>query len=57
VFAQGSDGGLMMMMGSDSAAVHRKLIVTLAARYKLPAVYSFRGFVVVGGLMSYASRA
>ena len=35
------------------AVVHRDLIVTLAARHKLPAVYSFRFFVAAGGLISY----
>jgi hypothetical protein len=35
------------------AAVHRDLIVTLAARYKLPAVYYARYFAVGGGLISY----
>ena len=33
--------------------VHRELIVTLAARHKLPAVYSDRFFVTAGGLISY----
>jgi putative ABC transport system substrate-binding protein len=33
---------------------HRELIVTLAARHKLPAVYSDRVFVTGGGLISYA---
>jgi putative ABC transport system substrate-binding protein len=33
--------------------VHRELIVTLAARNMLPAVYAFRFFAVDGGLMSY----
>ena len=35
------------------AIVHRDLIITLAARHKLPAVYSFRFFVTAGGLISY----
>ena len=33
--------------------VHRDLIIALAARHRLPAVYSFRFFVAAGGLMSY----
>ena len=33
--------------------VHRDLIITLAARHKLPAVYSHRYFVTAGGLISY----
>jgi putative ABC transport system substrate-binding protein len=35
------------------ATLHRNLITTLAARYKLPAVYYDREFVVAGGLISY----
>jgi putative ABC transport system substrate-binding protein len=34
---------------------HPEVITTLAARYKLPAVYPWRYFVTVGGLMSYGS--
>jgi putative ABC transport system substrate-binding protein len=36
------------------ANVQRELIATLAARHKLPAVYSARAFVAAGGLISYA---
>jgi putative ABC transport system substrate-binding protein len=32
---------------------HRNLVITLAARYRLPTVYSYRSFVLEGGLMSY----
>ena len=46
-------GGLLLPP-DDTTIVHRKLVVTLAARHRLPAVYSFRSFVVDGGLMSYA---
>jgi putative ABC transport system substrate-binding protein len=35
------------------STVHRDLIITLAARYKLPAVYVERYFVGAGGLISY----
>jgi putative tryptophan/tyrosine transport system substrate-binding protein len=39
--------------GSALAQLHRNLIITLAARHKLPAVYFERFFVTVGGLISY----
>jgi len=51
-FAQVPDGGLINA-GAPSAVVHRGLVTTLAARYRLPAVYSSRYFVTVGGLISY----
>jgi putative tryptophan/tyrosine transport system substrate-binding protein len=51
-FAQGPNGGLIVT-GSTLAAIHRDLIVTLAARHKLPAVYFGRHFVTADGLMSY----
>jgi putative ABC transport system substrate-binding protein len=35
------------------AAVHRKLIIALAARHRLPAVYPYRYFAASGGLLSY----
>jgi putative tryptophan/tyrosine transport system substrate-binding protein len=38
---------------SALAVVHRDLIITLAARHKLPAVYYERNFVADGGLISY----
>jgi len=38
---------------SPLSAVHRDLIITLAARYKLPAVYLTRVYVAAGGLISY----
>ena len=41
------------MTGSPLAIVHRDLIVALAARHRLPAVYSDRFFVAGGGLISY----
>ena len=41
------------MTASALATRHRDLIVTLAARHKLPAVYSERSFVTGGGLISY----
>ena len=51
-FARSSSGGLIVP-GSALAVVHRKMIVTLAARYKMPAVYFNRTPVADGGLMSY----
>jgi len=52
VFARSPYGGLIVT-ASGLAAVHRDLIITLAARHKLPAVYARRLFVVEGGLMCY----
>jgi ABC-type uncharacterized transport system substrate-binding protein len=51
-FARSSNGGLIVT-GSALAVVHRNLIITLAARHKLPAVYFERNFVASGGLISY----
>jgi putative ABC transport system substrate-binding protein len=51
-FARSPNGGLILT-GSALAVVHRGLIIALAARYKLPAVYYRRYFVNVGGLISY----
>ena len=51
-FARGSNGGLVVT-SSGLALVHRALIIMLAARHKLPAVYSNRFSVTDGGLISY----
>jgi putative ABC transport system substrate-binding protein len=51
-FARPSNGGLIVT-ASNLAELHRELIVTLAARHKLPAVYSERSFVAAGGLICY----
>jgi putative tryptophan/tyrosine transport system substrate-binding protein len=51
-FAQSANGGLVVT-GSSGALFHRGLIVALAARHRLPAVYSARYFVTDGGLISY----
>ena len=50
--SHGSKGGLIVTAGGFSVN-HPNLIVALAARYKLPAVYPFRFFVNAGGLLSY----
>jgi putative tryptophan/tyrosine transport system substrate-binding protein len=54
-FARFSNGGLIVT-GSALAVVHRDLIVKLAAKHKLPAVYPNRDFVTGGGLISYGSN-
>ena len=51
-FARSPNGGLIVTAGA-AATLHRDLIITLAARHKLPAVYSERSFVAAGGLISY----
>ena len=53
-FAQGSNGGLVVT-GSAAAAAHRDLIVTLAARHRLPAVYNARLYGERGGLVCYGA--
>ena len=51
-FAHSPNGGLIVP-ASALATRHRDLIITLAARHKLPALYFDRAFVAAGGLMSY----
>jgi putative tryptophan/tyrosine transport system substrate-binding protein len=53
-FARSGRGGLIVT-ASASTLVRRDLIVALAARHKLPAVYNFRLFVAAGGLISYGA--
>jgi putative ABC transport system substrate-binding protein len=51
-FARSPNGGLILT-ASALSIVHRELIIALAARYKLPAVYPRRYFATSGGLISY----
>ena len=51
-FAKASNGG-MIVTGSARAVINRDLIIALAARHKLPAIYYERYFVAAGGLISY----
>ena len=53
-FARSPNGGLMVVTSTFSAP-HRELIVALAARHRLPAVYYERSFVAAGGLISYGN--
>jgi putative tryptophan/tyrosine transport system substrate-binding protein len=51
-FARSANGGIIVT-GSALVAVHRHLIIALAARHQLPAVYVERNFAAAGGLISY----
>ena len=53
-FARVPDGG-MVLPPDTTTVVNRDLIIALAARHRLPAVYSLRIFAVAGGLMSYGT--
>jgi ABC-type uncharacterized transport system substrate-binding protein len=53
-FASSGNGGLIVT-ASAFANVHREQLISLAARYKLPAIYFARYFVDDGGLMSYGT--
>jgi ABC-type uncharacterized transport system substrate-binding protein len=52
-FARASNGALIMVGPISSVQRHRDLIIALAVRHRLPAVYPNRPFVISGGLMSY----
>jgi putative ABC transport system substrate-binding protein len=54
-FARSQNGGLIVT-ASASTVVHRDLIIALAARHKLPAVYFESRFVAAGGLISYGAN-
>jgi putative ABC transport system substrate-binding protein len=53
-FAAVSNGGLIVT-GSPQATANRALIIALAARYRLPAIYNVQFFVTDGGLLSYGT--
>jgi putative ABC transport system substrate-binding protein len=53
-FARSANGGLILT-SSALANVHRDLIIRLASKLRLPAVYSFRFFANAGGLAAYGS--
>jgi putative ABC transport system substrate-binding protein len=51
-FAGSSNGG-MIVTGTAASMIHRELIIALAARHRLPAVYFSRDYITRGGLVSY----
>jgi len=51
-FAQEPNGGMIVVANAFSV-VHRDLIIRLAARHRLPAVYPYRFFCIGGGLIAY----
>ena len=50
-FASSGNGGVIITTGGTAG--HRKLIINLAARHKLPSVYPYRYYAIDGGLISY----
>ena len=54
-FARSSNGGLIVVGPTSSVEAHRDLIITLAARHRLPAVYSNRRWITAGGLISHGA--
>ncbi len=57
-FAETSEDGAegLFVDGSPENITKRQLIVELAAKYQLPAIYAFRSFVEAGGLMAYGTE-
>jgi len=53
-FARSPNGGLITVV-SGTSLLHRELLITLAARHQLPAVYPYRIFVTEGGLITYGA--
>jgi putative tryptophan/tyrosine transport system substrate-binding protein len=54
-FSRVPNGGLLLP-SDGTTIVHRDLVIALAARHNLPAVYALRVFVTAGGLMSYSTE-
>jgi ABC-type uncharacterized transport system substrate-binding protein len=54
-FARTPNGGLILTTGALSG-VHRDLVISLSARFKLPATYQERSYVAAGGLVSYGAN-
>ena len=54
-FSREANGGLLVLPDS-STVVHRELIVGLAARQRIPAIYPFRSFITSGGLAYYGTN-
>ncbi len=48
-------GGGLVIVPDPFTSIHRKVIIELAARYRVPAVYPFRYFAASGGLLSYGA--
>ena len=55
-FARSGNGGVIVTSAAGTAA-HRKLIISLVARYKLPTVYPYRYYAVNGGLLTYGPNS
>jgi len=55
-FAHSGNGGVIVTSAGGTAA-HRKLIISLVARYKLPTVYPYRYYAVDGGLITYGPNS
>jgi putative ABC transport system substrate-binding protein len=53
-FASSPNGGLIVLV-SASGLLHRDLIISLAARHRLPTAYAYRVYVVHGGLLTYST--
>jgi putative ABC transport system substrate-binding protein len=54
-FARVTNGGLIVAGPPSSMMLHRDLVVTLAVRHRLPAVYASLAFVTAGGMISYGA--